>query len=92
MAEIKSMTFNEADWAGYDPATQAYDYDLSGVPEYSDLDIHQLGLELDATYQIKQDLALGVGFSMNIYQDNDPYVFDDDGKLYVVGASLNYVF
>ena len=91
-AEIDGITFNEADWAGYDPAIQSYDYDFSGVPEYSDLDIQQWSLELTSEYEITQDLALGVGVSMDIYEDDDPYLSDDSGKLYMMSASLNYVF
>jgi hypothetical protein len=82
-AEMDRITFNEADWAGYDPATQAYDYDL---------DIQQWSLALTSEYEITQNLALGVGVSMDIYEDDDPYLFDDSGKLYMMSASLNYVF
>ena len=91
-AEIDSITFNENDPLAVANSAGGYDYDFSGVEEYSDLDIQQFGLELDATYQINPDLALGVGFSMQIYNDDDPYLFDDEGELYVLAASLNYVF
>jgi len=91
-AEIDSITFNEADWAGYDPATQAYDYDFAGVDGYSDLDIQQWSLALTSEYEITQNLALGVGISVDIYEDDEPYLFDDSGELYMMSASLNYVF
>ena len=29
---------------------------------------------------------------MDIYEDDDPYLFDDSGELYMMSASLNYVF
>jgi len=86
------MTFNQADWTGYDPATQGYDYNLTGVPAYSNLDVEQYSLELDLAYEINSDLALGVGLAASVYEDNDPYLFEDDGELYVVSAGLNYVF
>jgi hypothetical protein len=89
---MDSVTFNEADWAGYDPATQAYSYDFAGVEEYSDLDIEQFTLELDISYEFNPDLALGVELAVATYEDNDPYLFADDGDLYVLGASLHYVF
>jgi hypothetical protein len=62
------------------------------VPGYSDLDIEQYSLELDLAYELNADLVLGVGLAMNIYEDNDPYLFEDDGELYVLSAGLNYVF
>jgi len=86
------MTFNQGDWTGYDPATQGYDYDLTSVPGYSDLDIQQYSLEMDFAYDINPDLALGVGLAMTVYEDDDPYLFSDDGELYVLSAGLNYVF
>lgn len=89
-AEIDKISFYEDDPLAV--ANSGYDYDFGRVDEYSDLDIEQFGFELDATYQINPELALGVGLSMQIYNDDDPYLFDDDGKLYVLGASLNYVF
>ena len=91
-AEIDSMTFNQNDWTVYDPATQGYAYNLTGVPEYSDLDIEQYSLELDLAYEINPDLSLGVGLGVTVYDDNDPYLFSDDGELYVLSAGLNYVF
>jgi len=86
------MTFNEGDWTGYDPATQGYAYDFTGVPKYSDLDIEQYSLGLDFDYEFNPDLSLGVGLAMSVYEDNDPYLFEDDGELYVLSAGLNYVF
>jgi hypothetical protein len=91
-AEIDGITFNEGDWEGYDPASQGYDYDFAGVEEYSDLDIEQISLELDVAYELSSDLSLGVALAMSMYEDNDPYLFDDDGELYVIGTSLHYVF
>jgi hypothetical protein len=91
-AEIDGVSFNEGDWTGYDPATQGYDYDLTGVEEYSDLDIQQFSLELDLSYELSSDLAMGLGLAVSVYEDNDPYLFDDDGVLYVLGGSVNYVF
>lgn len=69
-----------------------YDYDLSMVNEYSDLEIQQFSIELDTQYDITPELALGIGGSVTIYEDNDPYLVDDSGELYVGTVSLNYTF
>ena len=73
-------------------AIGSYDYDLSTVNEYSDLDIQQFGFELDAAYDITPELALGIGGAVYIYEDDAPYLFDDSGELYIGRVSLNYVF
>jgi hypothetical protein len=73
-------------------AVASYDYDLSTINEYSDLDIQQFGLELDVAYDITPELALGIGGAVYIYEDDAPYLFDDDGELYIGRVSLNYVF
>jgi len=33
-----------------------------------------------------------VEVAVSTHEDNDPYLFEDDGERYVLGASLNYVF
>ena len=91
-AEMDSITFDVDDELAVALSGASYDYDFSGVPEYSDLDIQQWSLELTSEYEITQNLALGVGVSMDIYEDDDSYLFDDSGKLYMMSASLNYVF
>jgi hypothetical protein len=91
-AEIDSISFDVDDDLAVALAAAGYDYDFAGVEEYSDLDIQQWGLELTSEYEITQNLALGVGVSVDIYEDDDPYLFDDSGELYMMSASLNYVF
>ena len=75
-----------------DLAAGYYDYDLSTVNAYSDLDIQQFGIELDIAYDITPEFALGIGGAVYIYEDDAPYLFDDDGELYIGRVSLSYVF
>ena len=73
-------------------AVDSYDYDFSTVHEYSDLDIQQLGLELDLAYDFTPDFALNIGGAVYVYEDDAPYLFDDDGELYIGRVSFHYVF
>lgn len=70
----------------------SYDYDFSTINEYSDLDIQQYGIELDIAYDITPELAFGIGGAVYIYEDDAPYLSDDDGELYIGRVSLSYVF
>lgn len=88
-AEMDSLIFQEP---SADLAAGLYDYDLSTVNHYSDLDIQEYGIELDASYDITPELALGIGGAVYIYEDDAPYLFDDSGELYIGRVSLNYVF
>ena len=88
-AEMDSLVFPEP---SADLAAGFYDYDLSTVNEYSDLDIQQYGIELDIAYDITPELAFGIGGAVYIYEDEAPYLFDDDGELYIGRVSLSYVF
>jgi hypothetical protein len=54
--------------------------------------MQQFSIELDAEYDITSQLALGIGGSITIYQDDEPYLVDDSGELYVGTVSLNYSF
>jgi hypothetical protein len=88
-AEMATISFPEPA-AGL--AAGYYDYDFSMVHEYSDLDMQQFSIELDAEYDITPELALGIGGSVTIYEDNDPYLVDDSGELYIGTVSLKYTF
>lgn len=86
-AEMESLSFIDP---AYAPA--GYDYNLSSVDDYSDIKIVQYNFDLDAQYDITPNLALGVGGSVYIYEDNESYLSDDSGELYVARASLHYAF
>jgi hypothetical protein len=88
-AGMDSLVFQEP---GTGLASGFYDYDLSTVHQYSDLDIQQFGFELDVAYDITPELAIGIGGAVYIYEDDAPYLFDDDGELYIGRVSFSYVF
>jgi hypothetical protein len=91
-AEMESLSFIHPNWAATDPTIPAYDSDLGSVDDYSDLKIVQYNVDLDTHYDITPNLTLGVGGSVYIYDDNEPYLSDDSGELYIARASLHYSF
>ncbi len=68
----------------------AYNYDLSNVHHYSELDIKQTELSLRASYQVDKTLSLGCGLSFLDYSDDDPYLFDASGDAYLAYFSISY--
>ncbi len=68
----------------------AYNYDLHTVHTYSELDIKQTEVSLQAIYQLDKHLALGCGFSYLRYDDESPYLYDGSGKAYLANFSVSY--
>ena len=74
-------------------AGAGYDYDLSTVHEYSDLEIQQIDLSVGVDYQITNNLSAGCGFTYLKYDDDAPYVYGDDtGSAYITNLSVSYLF
>lgn len=69
-----------------------YDYDLSTVDEYSDLDIQQIDLSVGANYQVDDNFSLGLGFTYLRYDDDEPYLYDGTGEAYIYNVNMTYVF
>ena len=68
------------------------DFDLSGVDEYSSLDIDQIGVTFDADYRISKKWTAGIGLGYEKYEDNDPYLEDGSGDNFSVLVGLTYNF
>lgn len=72
--------------------TGSYDYDLSTVHEYSDLDIQQIDLSVGADYQVDDNFSVGLGFTYLRYDDDEPYLDDGTGEAYITNVSVSYLF
>lgn len=69
-----------------------YDFDLSEIDQYSDLNIKQIDVSAGADYQINDNFALNLGFTYRRYADDDPYVEDGTGEAYITNFSVSYLF
>ena len=69
-----------------------YDYDLSTVHEYSDLDIRQIDLSVGADYKVDDNFSLGLGFTYLRYDDDEPYLYDGTGEACIYNGSVSYLF
>ena len=75
-----------------DDMTGSYDYDLSTVHNYSDLDIQQIDLSVAADYQVDDNFSVGLGFTYLRYDDDEPYLYDGTGEAYITNVSVSYLF
>ncbi len=67
-------------------------YDFTRVNSYSDLDIDQFDITLNGSYQFTQMVGLQLGGAYRVYTDNEPYLFDESGDLWVINAGLSFLF
>jgi len=72
----------------------SYDYDLSSVDEYSDLDIRQIDVSVGADYKVDDNFSVGFGFTYLEYDDDERggYRHDDSGDAYIANVSVSYLF
>jgi len=68
----------------------SYHYDLHLVDSYSELDIAQTDISLNAVYALDEDFSIGCGLSYLDYEDDKPYLYDGSGDAYFVTLSLTY--
>jgi len=67
-------------------------YDFTRVNSYSDLDIRQFDITLNGSHQFTDMVGLKLGGAYRIYKDNEVYLFDESGDLWVVNAGLSFFF
>lgn len=68
------------------------DFDISGIDEYSNLDITQTEVILEVDYTLSKKWIVGVGLEYEKYADNDPYLNDGSGDNYSAVVGLTYTF
>ena len=95
-AEMDTITFEDVDGQlGFDPATNGmsmYDYNLTKVHEYSDLNIKQWDVVLNGTYQLTSKVALSAGINYISYDEDEIYLADESGSTYLAMLNLTYWF
>lgn len=69
-----------------------YDYDLSDIEQYSDLDISQIEISANAAYMFNDNVSLNLGFTYLRYDDDEPYLEDGTGEAYITNFSVSYFF
>ena len=90
-AEMDDLDFTPED----DPfALDGYSFaNLQGTDDFSDLDYQMFELELTATYQLRDNLAVGLNYWYSDFQDDEEYVYGDlDGDAFTLTGFLTYHF
>ena len=88
-AKISNLAFDISQVSGT-PA--GYDYDVSDVDTYSELDIQQFDFAITADYSIRENISMNIGFNYRRYDDDEPYLEDGTGEAYISNISLLYRF
>lgn len=72
---------------GYNPVL------MNNADEYSDLDYQALELEIQATYQILENVSVTLNYWYSDFDDDEEYVYGDlDGDAYVLTGFVTYRF
>ncbi len=69
-----------------------FDLDFSGYPDYSDLDQSRFDCSLGCNIQLYKALELAGVVTYRKYTDDEPYLYDADGTLWIFNVGLNYTF
>jgi len=95
-AEMDMITFDDINGQlGFDPSTRGmsmYDYDFTGVHEYSRLDIKKWDMSLGAEYRLSSTAFLHAGINYIDYDEDAPYLADESGSAYIAMLNLTYWF
>jgi len=67
-------------------------YDFSRINTFSDLKIKQFDLVMTSRHQATEHIGLDFGFAFRDYQDDEIYLFDGSGSLYLLSAGMTYSF
>jgi hypothetical protein len=67
-------------------------YDFSRINTFSDLKIKQLDLVMTSRHGITEHIGLDFGFAFKDYNDDELYLFDGSGSLYLLSAGMTYSF
>ncbi len=67
-----------------------YNYDLHTVHTYSDLDITQKEVSLQAAYNLDDNFTLRCGLGYMKYDDAEPYLYDGTGDAYFMSIGMSY--
>jgi len=67
-------------------------YDFTRINTYSDLDVEQFDITVNGSHRFTDRFALKLGGAYRIYEDNEVYLFDESGDLWVLNAGLSFFF
>jgi predicted porin len=66
---------------------------MENADDYSDLDYQAFELELEATYQLLNNLSVTLNYWYSDFDDDEKYVYGDlDGDAYIFTGFLTYHF
>ncbi len=81
-------------YEGKKPASFGYDHDLafSVWEDNSDLKVQEIEYYLGCSYDFSELLSVNLNASYTDYEDDEPYLYDTSGDLFMVNAGLTFRF
>jgi len=81
-------------YEGKDPASFGYDHAIafSTWEDNSDQDIQEIEYYLGCSYDFSEVLSVNLNASYTDYEDDEPYLYDTSGDLFLVNAGLTFRF
>jgi len=89
---ISDASFDQVDFPVPEETSPVGFYDFSQVHTFSDLKINQFDLVMTSRNQVTDNVSLDFGFRFKDYQDDEIYLFDGSGSLYLLSAGISYFF
>jgi hypothetical protein len=84
--------FDQVNFPEPEEITSLGNYDFSQIHTFSDLKINQFDLVMTSQNQVTDNISLDFGFRFKDYQDDEIYLFDGSGSLYLLSAGMSYFF
>ncbi len=72
--------------------TRNYEYDLSEVNDYSDIEMKSLDLTVGASYKIGAHFAVSAEYTYLYYNEAEYYLYDGSGDVQFGSLSVSYIF
>lgn len=91
-AEMDGITADY--YEGVQPAAFGYDHALASQVwmDSTDLDIEEIEYYLGCKFDFNERLTLNLNASYTDYSDDEPYLYDTSGDLFLVNAGLTFRF
>lgn len=90
--ELGGPTTDDEISTGTNGFTRDYEYDLSEVNDYSDIEMKSLDLTVGASYKIGMHFAVSAEYTYLYYNEAEYYLYDGSGDVQAGSLSFSYIF
>ncbi len=93
-SEAEMDNLSASYYEGKDPASFGYDHSIafSTWEDNTDLKVQEIEYYLGCSYDFSEVLSVNLNASYTDYEDDEPYLYDTSGDLFLVNAGLTFRF